>query len=90
MMEQRMPRLAVIPSDPISSYERAGYDSWLEAYYNPLKMFHQVFALSPLEKGERKAYGMTIFGVTERKFLYTLRQIQPDVVRAYGCPYGIN
>ncbi len=83
-MEDPKLRLVVIPSDPIAAYERGGFDSWLEAYYNPLKMFHQVFALSPLEKGERMAYGMTILGVTEREFLPTLRRVRPDVVRAYG------
>jgi len=83
-MEDQKLRLVVIPSDPIAAYERGGFDSWLEAYYNPLKMFHQVFALSPLEKGERMAYGMTILEVTERGFLPALRRVRPDVVRAYG------
>jgi glycosyltransferase involved in cell wall biosynthesis len=84
MMEQRKPRLVVIPSDPIVAYEQKGIDSWLEAYYNPLKMFREVFAVSPLEQGERKAYGMTILGVREHDFLPTLRQLRPNVVRAYG------
>lgn len=77
-------RLVVVPSDPIAAYERAGYDSSLEAYYNPQKMFRDVFAISPLEKGERKAYGMTILGVPEREFSRIMRKIRPDVVRAYG------
>jgi glycosyltransferase involved in cell wall biosynthesis len=89
-MEDRELRLVVIPSDPISAYERGGFESWLETYYNPAKMFHQVFALSPLEKGERTAYGMTILGVTEREFLPTLHRIQPDVVRAYGGYWPAN
>lgn len=76
-------RLVVIPSDPIAAYEQAGYD-WLERYYNPMGMFHEVYAVSPLEKGERKAYGMTILGVSEREFPHVLRDIRPDVVRAYG------
>src|SRR5437667_12856228 len=33
-------RLVVVPSDPIASYERAGYD-WLERYYNPLGAFRE-------------------------------------------------
>ncbi len=76
--------LVVIPSDPIGAYEQAGFDSWLESYYNPGKMFSEVFALSPLEKGECQAYGMTILGVPEREFPRVLRDIRPDVVRAYG------
>ena len=83
-MNSAKPRLVLIPSDPIASYEKAGYGSWLEAYYNPLKTFHEVFAISPLETGERNAYGMTILGVREHDFLPTLRQLRPNVVRAYG------
>lgn len=78
------PRLVVIPSDPVAAYEQKGTSSWLEAYYNPQKMFHEVFAISPREKGERTAYGMTILGVQEREFSRIMRNIRPDVVRAYG------
>lgn len=84
MTDRRGPRLAVIPSDPLKAYELAGYDSWLEDYYNPQKMFREVFAISPLEEGEREAYGMTIIGVSEQEFLRVLHDLQPDVVRAYG------
>jgi glycosyltransferase involved in cell wall biosynthesis len=76
-------RLVVIPTDPISAYEKAGYD-WLERYFNPTGMFDEVYALSPLEQGERKAHGMTIRGVPEEKFLHVLKEIRPHVVRAYG------
>src|SRR2546422_4783059 len=82
-IREQFGRLVVVPSDPIEAYERAGYD-WLERYYNPQGMFQQVFALSPLEKGERQAYGMTIIGVKEQDFSDMLRKIRPDVVRAYG------
>ena len=77
-------RLVVIPSDPISSYEQAGYASRLRNRYNPQKMFAEVFAVSPLEKGERRAHGITILGTPEGEFLRVLRNIQPHVVRAFG------
>lgn len=47
-------------------------------------MLQELFALSLLEHGERRAYGMTIRGVSVRHFAQTLREIKPDVVRAYG------
>ncbi len=47
-------------------------------------MFGDVFVLSPLEDGVRKAYGMTIVGVPEREFHRVLLDIRPDLVRAYG------
>lgn len=83
-LRNRPSRLVVIPSDLISAYEKKGTSSRLEEYYNPQKMFLEVFAVSPLEEGERNAYGMTILGVSERDFLGVLRDIRPDVVRAYG------
>lgn len=76
-------RLVVVPSDPIAAYEQQGID-WLERYYNPQSRFDEVFALSPLEKGERQAYGMTIIGVAKRDFSEMLRKLHPDVVRGYG------
>jgi len=76
-------RLVVVPSDPISSYERNGID-WLRSYYNPTGIFDEVFAVSPLETGQRDAHGMTILGVKASRFSHVLRDIQPDVVRAYG------
>ena len=77
-------RLVVVPSDPIAAYQKAGYDDWLERYFNPAGMFNEVYVLSPMEEGERQAYGMTIIGVPERKFLQTVRKLRPHVVRAYG------
>lgn len=83
MIQNNNLRVVVVPSDPISDYERAGYD-WLERYYNPQGFFQEVFALSPREQGERYAYGMTIMGVPKSNFTKTLRKIRPSVVRAYG------
>ena len=77
-------RLVVIPSDPIAAYEQKGTASWLERYYNPGGYFAEVFAVSPLEEGERRAYGMTILGASEEQFRGVIEGIAPDVVRAYG------
>jgi glycosyltransferase involved in cell wall biosynthesis len=77
-------RLVVVPSDPLAAYEKAGYGSWLERYYNPAGFFGEVFLLSPLESGEREAHGMTVRGVPERDFREALRDVRPNLVRAYG------
>jgi glycosyltransferase involved in cell wall biosynthesis len=74
----------VVPLDPIEAYERAGHGDYLESYFNPGGMFSEVIALSPLERGRRQAFGMTVIGVPERQFAAALREIRPDVVRAYG------
>ena len=76
-------RLVVVPTDPIGDYESGGLN-WIQGYFNPGGMFAEVFALSPRESGRREAHGMTIIGVTERGFRDALRDIRPDVVRAYG------
>ncbi len=76
-------RLVVVPTSPIAAEEQVGFDQ-LERYFNPAGMFQEVFALSPLEHGVRRAHGMTIRGVSAQDFAHTLREIKPDVVRAYG------
>ena len=76
-------RLAVIPSDPISAYEAAGYEG-LESYYNPAGLFREVYALSPLEPEDREAHGMHIVRVTADTACTWLKKIRPDVIRAYG------
>jgi len=76
-------RLVVVPTDPIDAYERAGY-TYLERYFNPAGFFREVFALSPREHGTRRAYGMTIRRVPAERFTSALREIRPQVVRAYG------
>jgi len=80
----RTRRLVVVPSEPIEAYEAAGYGSWLARYYNPGGYFHEVYALSPLESGERSAHGMVVMGVAERDLAGVLERLRPDVVRAYG------
>jgi len=75
--------LVVVPTDPIDAYERAGH-TFLERYYNPAGFFREVFALSPREHGTRRAYGMTIRRVPAERFTSALREIRPQVVRAYG------
>lgn len=77
-------RLVVVPNDPIALYMKSGFDSYLEGYFNPEKMFDEVFAISPLEEREYKAFGMTIVPAQEEKACSILRDISPDVVRAYG------
>ena len=76
-------RLVVVPSDALVAYERAGHD-WLARYYNPAGAFDEVYALSPLEAGTRRAHGMTVVGVRPPEFGRRLREIAPRVVRAYG------
>lgn len=78
-------KLVVIPSDPISAYEDKGTSSWLKDYYNPLSYFDEVFALSPLEKQARQAYGLNIVPITSnRHFKKVIREINPLAIRAYG------
>ena len=77
-------RLAVIPSDSMESWEKAGYLSWLPEYFNPQGLFDQTFLISPLEEGQRDEYGLTIIGASEREFPAVISDVKPDVIRAYG------
>lgn len=79
----KMRRLIVVPSDPLSAYEAAGYEH-LEAYYNPLGFFDETIIMSPFEPKRRIAYGMQVIPVKAADFPRALRKYSPDIVRAYG------
>ena len=77
-------RIAVVPSDSLADYEQAGYGSWLEAYYNPAGWFDEVYCLSPKETVSRVAHGMKIIPTQPGELAARIRELNIDVVRAYG------
>ncbi len=79
-----MYKLAVIPSDPIKDYEKKGIASKLEGYYNPSGFFEEVYLLSPLEKEQRSQYGMHILPVRDKELPVRIKELDVDIVRAYG------
>jgi glycosyltransferase involved in cell wall biosynthesis len=79
-----IPKAVIIPSDPISAYEKNGYGGWLERYYNPAHTFQEVFFVSPLESGTTFKYGATIIGASSANFKRIVQDINPNIVRAYG------
>ena len=87
-------RLAVVPSDPLSDYEKAGYGSWLKDYYNPAGCFDEVYCLSPKETVARAAHGMRVVPTKEGELAARIRELKIDVVRAYGgywaCDFAIT
>ena len=83
--------LAVIPSDPLEAWERAGYISWLPGYFNPAGMFDHVYVVSPQEPiGTREAHEMTVVGAPRERFAETLREIAPDAIRAYNGDWAAD
>ncbi|MGI5817363.1 MAG: glycosyltransferase family 4 protein [Armatimonadota bacterium] len=83
--------LAVIPNDPLEAWERAGYISWLPGYFNPTGMFDRVYIVSPREpEGAREAHGMTVVGAPAPRFADALREISPDVIRAYNADWAAD
>lgn len=80
-----MKRLAVIPNDPVELYLATGYtEKWLREYFNPLKYFEEVYALSPLEKDNSDLLGMKVFHTEPKELRKRLKELNIDVVRAYG------
>ncbi|MBZ7978951.1 glycosyltransferase, partial [Campylobacter sp. RM12654] len=75
--------LVVIPSESLKTIENAGMTN-IEQYYNPNKVFKNVFLLSPNEKGFKYKHGMYIFGVSKYTYKLMLKIIKPKLVRAYG------
>lgn len=80
-----MKRLAVIPSDPIEAYLKAGYSkSWLEDYYNPCKFFDEVYLLSPFEQDNPGLLGMKVIRTQPQNLKKILKDLDINIVRAYG------
>lgn len=79
-----MPRLVVVPTDPLAAYESKGIGSRLARYYNPLGLFDEVVCLSPFEWGRRHAFGMRIEPCTIDNFRRKVLEISPSVIRVYG------
>lgn len=80
-----MRRLAVIPSDPIEAYLNKGYDKeWLKDYYNPCNFFDKVYLLSPLEENNPNLLGMEVIRTQPRELKKRLKQLNINMVRAYG------
>lgn len=80
-----MKRLAVIPSDPIDEYLKRGYSvTELEEYYNPCKYFDEVYLLSDLEKDQANRLGMKVIHTPAKALRRRLKELNIDVVRAYG------
>jgi glycosyltransferase involved in cell wall biosynthesis len=87
----------VVPSDPLSAYEDAGYGSWLQDYYNPLHYFDAVFVLSPVEsavQGERQAHGMWVIPLSPSapsiEFRNIVQRIGASCIRAYGGYWPVD
>ncbi len=77
--------LIVIPSDSIDSLLNAGYNKdFLRDYFNPRKMFDRVYLLSPIEKKIRRQIGLTIISTPVNELKFRIREIQADIIRAYG------
>ena len=80
-----MRRLAVIPSDPMQAYFDAGYSrKWLEEYFNPAKFFDEVYILSPIEPDNPEILGMKAIRTKPEELPSRLKELQIDILRAYG------
>ncbi len=83
-VKKEIRRLAVVPSDPLQAYVAKGRESLLQDYYNPGGFFDEVYCLSPLETEEVHKYGMVILPTKAEELAGRLRDLDIDVIRAYG------
>ena len=89
-------KLVVIPSDPLSAYEKKGNLQKMlnEDYFNPDNAFDRVIFLSPLEPiGSRIINNIMVIGEAGLDYLEILNNINPTLVRGYGgfwaCDHAI-
>src|SRR5215203_2733570 len=80
-----MRRLAIIANDPIDLYLSSGYGAnWLRDYFNPAGFFDEVYSLAPYEHGNGAMVGVIAMPTPVEELPRRLRDLQIDVVRAYG------
>lgn len=79
-----MKKLVVIPSEPISEYEKKGLKN-LERYYNPGLFFDEVYVISLWEKEKCFKHGMNIIPIKDKEeYKLQIEKIKPDIIRSYG------
>jgi len=88
-----MKRLAVVPSDRMEDYLNQGYSApYLKDYYNPGGFFDEVYLLSNLEKDHPGLLGMKVMRTTPVDLPKRLKDLNINIVRAYGgnwaCTYA--
>lgn len=81
-----MKRLVVLPSEPIEAYLKVGQTyEYLEDYYNPGGYFDEVYSLTIWgEDDEYQKGSMRYIKCPANKMYKKIKEIKPDVVRAYG------
>ena len=85
MSPHSLRRLAVIPNDPLDVYLDAGYGAgWLKAYLNPARYFDEVYSISPYERVDGSQVGVTPVPTEADRIHQRIRQLEVQVVRAYG------
>lgn len=79
-----MKKIVVVPLDPIERYlnNKRTYE-YLEEYFNPGDYFDEVYCVTPWCKDEEKC-NVKYIQTNLEEFGKTIREINPDVVRAYG------
>ena len=85
MSPHSLRRLAVIPNDPLDVYLDAGYGAgWLKAYLNPARYFDEVYSISPYERVDGSLVGVAPVPTQADRIHQRIRQLDVQVVRAYG------
>lgn len=81
-----MKKLIVFPSDSMDSYIQKGQTyQYYEEYFNPGNYFDEVYVLSPWGECEREKRGKVEYIKSKPLgFKKIIKEIEPDVVRAYG------
>ena len=85
-----MKKLVFLPTGALSIYHDIQYDD-LKAYFNPGEYFDEIICISPYEEKYKEVQGIEIRKVSGyREYVAAIREIQPDVIRAYGAFYSAD
>lgn len=83
--------IGIVPSDPLSAYEKKGRGKLLQEYYNPHNFFSKAILFSPRENEPFFKHGIICDGKTEQNNLNKLCTTKKiDIIRGWGAYWPVD
>jgi glycosyltransferase involved in cell wall biosynthesis len=83
--------IAIVPSDPLSAYEKKRRSHTIQEYYNPNNFFSKVNLFSPRETESFFNYGINCYGKIDKSQLQSMCcKYKIDLIRGWGSYWPVD
>ena len=83
--------MGIVPSDPLSAYEKKGRSHTLQEYYNPKSFFSKLHLFSPRETESFVKYNITCPGkINQDELNNKCSQYNIDLIRGWGAYWPVD